>query len=150
MSFCIVMMSLSSISVIVAKIYDQEEVVVNSAFTFFLLNAFVLNFPATSVLENFGIEKAFKVCAVVSIIGLWLRYYLIAETGNFLWIMPGTAMVAVCQPFIYVGVSKVATRWFADDERAMATTLMSLSDPIGCMIGMILGPMFVLDEDVKN
>jgi hypothetical protein len=64
--------------------------------------------------------------------------------------MPGTAMVAVCQPFIYVGVSKVATRWFKDDERAMATTLMSLCDPVGCMIGMVLGPLFVLDTDNEN
>ena len=44
-------------------------------------------------------------------------------------------------------MSKVATRWFSDKERAIATTIMSLADPIGCIIGMILGPMYVLDSD---
>lgn len=64
--------------------------------------------------------------------------------------MPGTALLAICQPFIYVSVSKVATRWFKDNERAMATTFMSLCDPIGVMIGISLGPFFILDSDADD
>lgn len=70
------MMTFSSISITVAGIYEEDEVSVNMAYTFFLINAFALNFPATLVLEKYGIEKAFKICAVISITGSWLRYYL--------------------------------------------------------------------------
>jgi len=44
-------------------------------------------------------------------------------------------------------VSKLATIWFADNERALATTIGSLSTPIGCIIGMVIGPIFVSEID---
>jgi MFS family permease len=44
-------------------------------------------------------------------------------------------------------VSKLATKWFADDERALATTIGSLATPLGCIMGMVIGPFFVLDSD---
>ena len=72
--YCIVMMSFSSISVTVADIYEVDVITVNIAYTFFLVNAFVLNFPATYAIEKFGIEKTFKISALVSIIGVWIRY----------------------------------------------------------------------------
>jgi hypothetical protein len=46
-------------------------------------------------------------------------------------------------------VSKLATVWFGDEERALATTIGSLATPIGCILGMIAGPFFVLEDD-KN
>lgn len=72
--YCIVMMSFSSISTTVAEIYEVNTITVNIAYTFFLVNAFVLNFPATYAIEKYGIEKTFKVSALVSIIGVWIRY----------------------------------------------------------------------------
>jgi sugar phosphate permease len=41
----------------------------------------------------------------------------------------------------------LATVWFADDERALATTIGSLSTPVGAIMGMITGPMFISDSD---
>lgn len=40
----------------------------------------------------------------------------------------------------------MATIWFADNERALATTIGSLSTPIGAIMGMIAGPFFILDK----
>jgi len=72
--YCIIMMSFSSISETVADIYEVDSITVNIAYTFFLVNAFVLNFPATYALEKYGIEKTFKISAVFSILGAWTRY----------------------------------------------------------------------------
>ena len=44
----------------------------------------------------------------------------------------------------------MATVWFADDERAIATTVGSLSIPLGCIMGMVTGPFFILDRDKVN
>jgi hypothetical protein len=44
----------------------------------------------------------------------------------------------------------LATRWFADSERALATTIGSLATPFGCILGMALGPLFVYDSDKYN
>jgi hypothetical protein len=39
--------------------------------------------------------------------------------------------------------------WFGDQERALATTIGSLATPIGCIMGMVLGPFFIFEAD-KN
>lgn len=60
--------------------------------------------------------------------------------------------MACTQPFLGNGASKVATVWFADDERAMATAIGSLSNPLGCIIGLVLGPLCVpeIDKNEEN
>lgn len=45
------------------------------------------------------------------------------------------------------GVSKLINNWFGDDERAMATSLATLCLPVGCILGLILGPFFVHEID---
>ena len=45
------------------------------------------------------------------------------------------------------GVSALATKWFADDQIAMATTIGSLANPLGVILGMGLGSVWVHDSD---
>ena len=47
-------------------------------------------------------------------------------------------------------MSKLATVWFGDEERALATTIGSLATPIGCILGMVLGPFFVSENDKED
>jgi nitrate/nitrite transporter NarK len=44
-------------------------------------------------------------------------------------------------------VSKLSTKWFGDNERALATTIGSLANPFGCIMGLVLGPIFIPDVD---
>lgn len=44
-------------------------------------------------------------------------------------------------------MSKLATVWFGDGERALATMVGSLAAPIGCILGMVMGPFFVFESD---
>ena len=41
----------------------------------------------------------------------------------------------------------MATQWFADDERAIATAIGSLSLPLGCIIGLVISPFFIHESD---
>ena len=43
-------------------------------------------------------------------------------------------------PILANGVSKMAYRWFPDDERAIAISIASLGNPFGSMLGMLVGP----------
>jgi sugar phosphate permease len=45
------------------------------------------------------------------------------------------------------GLSKLIHLWFADDERAMATSIATLSLPIGCIMGLVIGPFFISEMD---
>ena len=54
------------------------------------------------------------------------------------------------QPFIQNACSKVATTWFADNERAIATSIGSLSTPVGAIMGMVFGPFYIHDSDATH
>jgi len=41
------------------------------------------------------------------------------------------------------GISKTAYRWFGDNQKAVAISFGALGTPIGCMCGMLIGPLFI-------
>ena len=43
--------------------------------------------------------------------------------------------------------TKLASIWFGENERTKAATVMILADAVGCILGYLLGPSFVLDSD---
>ena len=60
--------------------------------------------------------------------------------------MAGQTLVACGQPFMIQAPTKLASVWFGDSERTVATTIGSLAGPVGCIIGFVL-PLFWLSED---
>jgi hypothetical protein len=52
-------------------------------------------------------------------------------------------LVAVVSVILNNGVSKMAYLWFPEDERAIAISLVSLGNPIGAILGMLIGPQFI-------
>ena len=58
--------------------------------------------------------------------------------------------MAIAEPFLANGVSKLVTTWFADNERPLATTIGTLATPLGVMLGMSYGTFFVTNDDIKN
>lgn len=83
-------------------------------------------------------------------IGAWARFFVLKYTGNFHYFVAIQSFIAIFQPAMCNGVSKMATAWFSDNERAMATAIGSLSIPIGCILGMITGPFYVYESDVDD
>ena len=56
-------------------------------------------------------------------------------------------ILASCLPFILGGISKVATQWFGDNERPLATTIGGLALPLGHILGFSCAPFFVYEKD---
>ena len=56
----------------------------------------------------------FKICGVLVIIGVWLRYLLTAISGSFSPILVPSFFLALLYPFFLNGISKVACTWFGD------------------------------------
>ena len=44
----------------------------------------------------------------------------------------------------------MATTWFGDDERALATSLGSLSMPMGCITGLVIPSFFITRSDLES
>mmetsp|Transcript_11360 Transcript_11360/g.19148 ORF Transcript_11360/g.19148 Transcript_11360/m.19148 type:complete len:448 (-) Transcript_11360:58-1401(-) len=142
-----VMTTFSPIASIVSEIYLVPSTVVSSCVIVFLLAFIFLNFAAVSALERLGIALTFRMCGLTTIVGVWARYFLIEASGDFFLLLAGQAIVAVANPFLCNGVSKLASNWFGDEERALATSVGSLATPLGCILGLSIGPIFINDQD---
>jgi len=144
------MMTFSPISKITAEVFGVDDIIVNSCVMVFLVTYVVLNFICVQALEKLGLKTTFKICAIGTMLGAWGRYLLLEYTSNFMLLLIPQSFIAVFQPFICIGCSKLATVWFSDSERALATAVGSLSVPLGCITGMILGPFFVDESDLED
>lgn len=73
--------------------------------------------------------------ALVTLVGGWIRLVAIFDNNNFWWVVIGQGIVAVGSPLCVGGISIIANQWFGDEERAKATALMTISNPIGLFTG---------------
>ena len=62
----------------------------------------------------------------------------------------GTSIAALGQVFFINSSSKLATTWFGDKERGLATALGGLALPIGCIVGFALPALMISDELAKK
>lgn len=69
--------------------------------------------------------------------GAWLRN-LAQVNDNFWWVVFGQAVVASSGPMVTSSISIIANNWFSDQERATATSIMSLSNPFGSFSSFVI------------
>ena len=70
--------------------------------------------------------------------GCWVRS-LAFHAGHQFWpILAGTAIYVLALPMCTNAISLIANLWFSDDQRATATSLISLSMPLGTMLSLLI------------
>ncbi|KAE9548869.1 hypothetical protein FO519_007920 [Halicephalobus sp. NKZ332] len=57
----------------------------------------------------------------------------------------GQAIAAIAYPFIMFLPTKVAAAWFPDNQRAFATTVGIMSNPLGVLLANLISPQIVQD-----
>ncbi|KAF0302816.1 uncharacterized protein FJT64_025144 [Amphibalanus amphitrite] len=57
--------------------------------------------------------------------------------------MVGSVLAAIAQPFTLVIPTRYSQAWHPQSERTVSTTLSSLANPIGCMLGISVTPLYV-------
>ena len=58
-------------------------------------------------------------------------------------IVSGHFLSAASQPFMMFAPTKVAAVWFADNQRALANTIVTTCNPLGILAANILSPLLV-------
>jgi MFS family permease len=100
----------------------------------------VLSFPASYIIDTFGIKTALRVGAVIAgISGLCKALFASSFTGVLL----SQVGLAIAQPFILNAVTAVTVRWFPLEERGLAAGLSALAQYIGIIIAMLVTPLLV-------
>ncbi len=100
----------------------------------------LLTLPAGMLIDRKGFKYGIGLGAVFTGAFALLR---LAGSESFLILLISQAGIAIGQPFVLNGVTKVGTTWFARDEEAMAVGLGSLALFIGMMVSLGLTPLLV-------
>jgi MFS family permease len=73
----------------------------------------------------------------MTVIGGSIRM-LVLLNGNFWWVVAGCTIIGSAAPFQMGGLSVLANYWFGDKERGKATAIMTVSNPLGMLVGFAI------------
>ena len=103
-------------------------------------------FPASWVIDTYGIRVAVGIgAALTGVFGL-LRGL---AAPNYTLVLVAQIGIAVGQPFILNATTKLAARWFPIQERATASGLGSLAVYVGIVAGLALTPYLLLMSNMR-
>jgi MFS family permease len=106
----------------------------------YMLVFLVMSFPASYVIDTYGIRVGISIGAVlIGACGLLKGSF----ADDFVVVVIAQVGLAVAQPFILNAVTAVSVRWFPLRERGMAAGLSALAQYLGIVIAMLATPFMV-------
>ena len=140
------MIGFSAVAEPLAKAFGISSTLVSFSVMIYFLIYIPVNFLSNYVIDNYGAAPALRIAALLLLVGCWVRisYDMFGE-ASFIFIFIGQAFGAIGSPFTLNAPTKLASTWFAPDQRGMATALGSLGIPFGCVIGFVI-PSFFIDS----
>lgn len=126
----------SSISDIVVVYYTIEPLVVDWLSMAFLLAFILFALPAAGFVSSYGLRATVLVAAILHTCGTFIRY-LGTERNGFFYIVIGQLFISAAGPFISAVPPELATTWFGEHERAIATSIGVLMCYIGVAVGFL-------------
>ena len=121
--------------------YKVSELSIGLLSLIFLIVYIFVSFPASWVIDTYGVRVGVGIgAALTGIFGL-LRGF-VASDYRLVLIMQ--ILIAIGQPFTLNAITTVAARWFPMEERATATGLGSLSIYLGILAGLALTPYLAI------
>ena len=121
--------------------YGVSELGIGLLSLSFMVVYILMSFPASWVIDTYGIRIGVGIgAALTGIFGL-LRGLVASE---YRLVLVAQIIVAIGQPFILNAVTTVAARWFPMEERGTATGLGSLAIYLGILMGLALTPYLAI------
>jgi len=109
----------------------------------YMLAFIVMSFPASYVIDTYGIKKALRFGAVLLAVFSLLKAVF---ATNYWGVVIAQTGLAIAQPFILNAVTAVTVRWFPINERAMAAGFSALAQYVGIVIAMLITPVLVVSD----
>lgn len=128
----------------------------SSIIDIFLFTNVATSFLVTDIVSKFGLQRAIQGAAIFMTAGCWFRSGLgfmpnvsISETGNTLvdypWIVAGTILVGIAQPFFQCTPPLLSAKWFANNERSTSTAIALNFNQIGIATAFLVGGAMATD-----
>ncbi len=127
--------------------YHASDLQIGMLSMCFMLVYLVVSFPASWVIDTFGIRWGVGIGAVLTGVFGFTR---VMAGADYNWLLLSQIGIAVGQPFILNALTKIAARWFPLEERATASGLGTLAIYLGVLIGMLLTPYLVSGNGISG
>jgi len=106
----------------------------------FMIVYILVSFPASWVIDTFGIRIGVGIGAVLTGVFGLMRGLV---TPSYSLVLIAQIGIGIGQPFILNALTTVAARWFPAKDRATMTGLGSLAMYLGIILGMVITPFVV-------
>jgi MFS family permease len=136
-----------------ATIYDEARrffgmtsAEVNALSVIFMV-VFVLGAPfGSQVFTHFGLKRGVRIGGCLNCLGAALKLLAVLAAPSFALLFTAQLILACAQVFILAAPPLVASVWFGDSERTLATTAGAIANNFGVAVGMLLPPLIVNAE----
>ncbi|XP_076638376.1 choline/ethanolamine transporter flvcr2a isoform X1 [Colletes latitarsis] len=132
----------SIISNIVSSFYNVSSFAVDMTSMIFMITYIPFIFPASYLLDKFGLRYAALAGAIGTTLGSWVKAFSVSP--NLFWLtFIGQTIVAVSQTFILSVPARLAAVWFGPDQVSSACSIGVFGNQLGIAIGFLFPPMLV-------
>ncbi|PIK51349.1 putative major facilitator superfamily domain-containing protein 7 [Apostichopus japonicus] len=117
----------------------------------YLVVTIPIGFVSIWVMDNLGIRSTILIGAWFNFVGIAVRCFSglsgISDDARYPIVMTGQTIAAVAQPFLLFVPTKLAAVWFAEDQRAIANAIGSMSNPFGILMSFLISALLVSEPD---
>ncbi len=151
----LIWLTFAPISKLSQTFFDKSAFQINLFAIAYLIMYVPGSFIAARLINKFGVRGATITAAVAQTLAAALRFGAVtmsaaspyARTHAVYYIVLGAQLLSgFAQPVFSNNPSRIAATWFPSHQRVMATTIASLSNPIGIALGQLLPGLFVKEQ----
>jgi predicted MFS family arabinose efflux permease len=125
--------------------YHVSELTASMLLLVFPLLYVFLSVPAGALTDSRGYRFAAGLGAFAMAAFAWVRIF----DSSFWTLLAGQVGIALAQPYVVNGISKLVADWFSENEGALATGLGTMGMFLGMALGMALTPSLVQSIELK-
>lgn len=130
-----------------AAFYDVSTLQIGLLSMSFMIVYIVVCFPASFVIDTYGIRIGVGIGAVLTgVFGILKWTY----ASNYTMVCISQFGLALAQPFILNAVTKVGACWFPLRERATAAGISVLAQYLGIVLAMLATPYLTIEYNMKG
>jgi predicted MFS family arabinose efflux permease len=132
-------LNFAPLGLLVQTRYHVSELTASLLVLVFPLLYVLLSVHAGAMTDRRGYRHTVGLGAVVMAVGACVRI----DDASFWALLAGQVIIAVAQPYVVNGISKLVTDWFSEEQGAIATGLGTMGMFIGMAVGMAATPPLV-------